>query len=157
MSLSTFCLYSHWVFGQTHLPSQQRMRWWDSSIDSMDMNLSKLWEIISNREAWQATVHGVAKSQTQLSNWTTKTFSFPALVGRRVLIIGCFFQMSFQVNPIPHPTPHQDDLGPPPVPLQHLCPSQIPLYCSYLCYLWGHFIHFHSPRKCHDAWKAVNI
>ena len=55
---------------------QWRIRCLDGIIDSMVMDLSKIWEIVEDREAWHAAVHGVAKSQTWLSDWTTPTVTF---------------------------------------------------------------------------------
>ena len=64
---------------------RQRMRWLDGITNSMDMSLSKLQEIVKDREAWRAAVHGVAKSQTQLRDRTTKQINNVVIVsGTRI-------------------------------------------------------------------------
>ena len=55
---------------------RQKMRWLDGITDSTDMNLSKLQELVRDREVWRSSVHGIAKSQTQLSNWTDADYIY---------------------------------------------------------------------------------
>ena len=116
--LATWCIESpHWkktlMLGKIEgrrRRGRQRMKWLDGITDSIDMSLSKLWEIVKDSEVWHVADHGVVKSQTRLSDWTTVNYKLHGASWEEDPIWGPVRLGMSLAHPLTDPGPHSRQL-----------------------------------------------
>ena len=136
----------------------QRIRWLDGIIDWMDMSLSKFREIVKNREAWCATVHGVTKSQTSLSYWTTTITLGAGNTKKKTLSLllssSSLGDKKASREPLCYVMYGLSDFPYSKLEDTHQSPFKLPFYCMYhiltsyiFIYLWYFLSVFSHPTK----------